>query len=796
MADDFTASTSTTGVLAVGGFVTGNIETAGDSDWFAITLAAGTRYQFFLQGSQIVQGTHSGGTLPNPVLRLHDASGAVIATADDEYGFNALLNFTAQTSGTYYLDASSAVAPNTGTYTISAKPFGSIAQIADYEINGFWQFTGSTARAWDHSIVTVDISQLAPAEQILAMKTLDLYDDVANITFSYTTGAADITFNHNGSGVAQGGGGVNAGHALPATVQISSDIGVAELNSHMFQVYLHEVGHALGLGHSGPYNGGSLSYSIDNLFANDTLQTTVMTYFGWPTAPLHDHVITPQMAEIYALQLVYGANNTTRLGDTTYGFNSTEPFYNFAAYGPAIAFTIYDSGGLDTLDASGYGMNQLIDLRPGQFSSIGGYTDNIAIYLTTQIETGVGGAGNDTLTGGDIDNILIGGPGNDTLNGGLGRDTASYAGASGTVSVSLLIPGAQNTGQGADTLIGIENLIGGAFDDTLTGDSGANVLAGGGGADTLIGGAGDDVYLIEQLGDVIVELGDGGDDTVRTTLPNVTLATFANVEHLIYIGDAPLILLGDDGANALNGGGGNDYLYAYGGDDVTTGGAGVDVFVLGDGNDTASGGDGQDYFYGENGNDTLSGDSGVDVFIAGAGTDVMYGGEGGDFFYGEDGADLGIGGGGNDIFVMAGGADIAYGDEGQDYFYMGDGDDVMHGGAGVDVMLGEAGNDTFNGGLGVDYLFLGPTGAGDNDTVIVDKNLSGVTVINAFEAGGTNDVIRLLNTGLTNFGQVQAAITDFTASGNFCVITIDSDTNIWLIGVQPSQLTSADFAFA
>ncbi|MES1149113.1 MAG: calcium-binding protein, partial [Bradyrhizobium guangdongense] len=202
------------------------------------------------------------------------------------------------------------------------------------------------------------------------------------------------------------------------------------------------------------------------------------------------------------------------------------------------------------------------------------------------------------------------------------------------------------------------------------------------------------------------------------------------------------------------------------------------------------------YFYGGDGNDALIGQGGVDVFIAGIGDDVMDGGAEGDYFYGEDGNDTGIGGAGNDIFVMVAGNDTANGDDGQDYFYMGFGDDVINGGAGVDVMLGEAGNDTFNGGLGVDYLFLGPGGAGDNDTVIVDKTNTGVEVVYNFEAGGANDTIRLTGTGWTNFQQVQAAITDYTASGAFCVLTLDADTSVWLIGVQPSQLTAADFAFA
>jgi serralysin len=122
-----------------------------------------------------------------------------------------------------------------------------------------------------------------------------------------------------------------------------------------------------------------------------------------------------------------------------------------------------------------------------------------------------GGAGNDTLSGGENDDILIGGAGNDVLDGGAGIDTASYAGGSAAVRVSLASTGAQATGGGGnDTLMGIENLVGGTGADLLIGDGGANVLDGGNGADQLSGGGGADV-LIGGGGRDMLEGGDGGD---------------------------------------------------------------------------------------------------------------------------------------------------------------------------------------------------------------------------------------------------------------------------------------------
>jgi Ca2+-binding RTX toxin-like protein len=110
-----------------------------------------------------------------------------------------------------------------------------------------------------------------------------------------------------------------------------------------------------------------------------------------------------------------------------------------------------------------------------------------------------GGLGNDSLNGGLGDDNLIGGAGNDVLNGGIGIDTAYYDTATLGVTVNLGLGASQNTvGAGLDTLVGIENLLGSSFNDTLTGSSLANVLNGGNGADLLIGGLGKDSYILTE----------------------------------------------------------------------------------------------------------------------------------------------------------------------------------------------------------------------------------------------------------------------------------------------------------
>ena len=137
------------------------------------------------------------------------------------------------------------------------------------------------------------------------------------------------------------------------------------------------------------------------------------------------YLVTPQMADILAIQRIYGAP-TTSVGNTTYGFNSTAgAIYNFDLYPkagfPAVpAFTIYNTGINNTLDASGYTTNDTINLNPNEWSSIGGLKNNIGIYTTTNIANAVAGSGNDLIIpNGSLSQkgTLTGGSGNDTFQG-------------------------------------------------------------------------------------------------------------------------------------------------------------------------------------------------------------------------------------------------------------------------------------------------------------------------------------------------------------------------------------------
>ena len=122
-----------------------------------------------------------------------------------------------------------------------------------------------------------------------------------------------------------------------------------------------------------------------------------------------------------------------------------------------------------------------------------------------------GGNGNDSLSGGSGADTLIGGPGDDRLDGGAANDTVDYSMAAGPVTIDLGLGTA--TGEGNDTLISIENVIGSNFSDSITGSAVANTLNGGGGDDTIHGGDGNDVLTggtgLDNL------FGDAGHDTLK-----------------------------------------------------------------------------------------------------------------------------------------------------------------------------------------------------------------------------------------------------------------------------------------
>ncbi|KQV33397.1 MULTISPECIES: hypothetical protein [unclassified Rhizobium] len=329
-----------------------------------------------------------------------------------------------------------------------------------------------------------------------------------------------------------------------------------------------------------------------------------------------------------------------------------------------------------------------------------------------------GGDGKDILKGGLDNDLLDGGLGDDTLDGGLGIDTATFATASSSLYLNLGYTTSQYTILGYKTLLGIENLIGGAFDDSLTGDANANRLEGRNGKDNLYGNAGADTLYGGNGNDYL----NGGDDNDKLYGGNDDDTLYGgNGADTLYGENGADKLYGDAGNDTLFGGSGKDELYGYADNDKLNGGDDDDKLDGGYGADTLHGDNGNDQLDGGYGNDTVFGDAGNDTLLVGYGTDTFDGGAGSDTvsfaniytsitltltattttwtYYtsakltfqlvenliGSSYADTLTGNAGNNVLDGANGNDILDGGAGNDTLIGGDGDDTLKGGAGSDA---------------------------------------------------------------------------------------------------------------
>ncbi|WP_395714912.1 M10 family metallopeptidase C-terminal domain-containing protein [Reyranella sp.] len=337
-------------------------------------------------------------------------------------------------------------------------------------------------------------SKVNAAEMAAVDDAMRLWSNVANVTFTpvnpggYTNSATILVANYSSS---SDGAAAYAYHPSPGSTGPTNSAGDVWINAYYqsnlspspgnyaYMAILHEVGHALGLEHPGGYNAGpgvTITYAKNAEYVEDSRQYTVMSYFD-ASATGANHVYqgttirasTPLLHDIAAIQRLYGANTDYATGDTTYGFNSNaDPAYRISSSTQQVVYCIWDGGGNDTLDASGYSTNQTIDLRAASFSDIGALTKNVSIAVGALIENAIGGSGNDSMIGNDVDNHLVGGNGNDRLtgnsgddllDGGAGFDTAIFQGLRATYTILTNGSDIRVFGvEGIDDLVGIEAL--------------------------------------------------------------------------------------------------------------------------------------------------------------------------------------------------------------------------------------------------------------------------------------------------------------------------------------------------
>jgi serralysin len=367
------------------------------------------------------------------------------------------------------------------------------------------------------------------------------------------------------------GGDVWVSMSQPSNFQL--DEGLYGLNT-----LVHETGHALGLSHPGAYNaapGVSITYGANAEYAQDARNYSIMSYFnprdlgststGVPTRDFDWSLMaiaygsTPMIHDILAAQAIYGADMTTRTGDTTYGFNSNagRDAFDFTKT-PWPTMTIWDAGGNDTLDASGYKVTQVIDLTPGSLSSIGGitYEDALANLSFAQVNANRAAAGYAPISEATYNANMAAFAADPEWRGRLTDNVG--------IAYGVTIENAKG-GSGKDTIIGNDAnnvLEGNAGDDSLSGRNGNDMLVGGVGNDALDGGNGTDTASYAHAsGSVTVNLAAG---TATGADGNDTLAAIENVIGSSYA----------------------DRIIGYANANTITAGDGIDVITLGGGNDT------------------------------------------------------------------------------------------------------------------------------------------------------------------------------------------------------------------
>ncbi|WP_374287828.1 M10 family metallopeptidase C-terminal domain-containing protein [Pseudomonas fluvialis] len=503
---------------------------------------------------------------------------------------------------------------------------------------------------------------LSKAQMSAVRQALNSWSAVSQLTFKEVRDSSSVAGDLRFGGFSGMPDSYAAWAYYPSTAPVGGDVWIGQVTndpaptpgSYDFHTFVHEIGHALGLKHPFESEAGNPAVLPSAL---DDARYSVMSYNSdydfLPTGPM--------LLDIAAIQHMYGANNQWKTGNDTYRWGASQQIFE----------TLWDAGGIDTIDASNQLRAVRIDLNPGAFSRIGAniydyqrgenVNDLLSIAYNVIIERAIGSAYDDELIGNNADNLLNGRAGNDTLRGGLGND--SY------VIDSINDRVIELDGQGYDSVrININQrdgqyrlpdyveegqlinsvdftLLGNALNNTLLGNARNNRLDGGSGADTMKGGAGNDTYVVDHAGDLIID--SAGLDSVESYI-SFTLGQ--GLENLVLLGHSAISGIGNNAANFIDGSqntagnlliglGGNDTYLLGSGDriqeasnagrdkaqsyfDITLDEHVEDLQLLGGANTQGIGNNLANTLLGNTGNNLLDGRAGVDKLYGGQGNDT------------------------------------------------------------------------------------------------------------------------------------------------------------------------------
>ena len=205
-----------------------------------------------------------------------------------------------------------------------------IADIIAYLTTGYWELYGEKSRSFNiksGDTLTVNITALTLDGQNLARGALEAWSTVSGIKFEFVShNDVHIVFGDDEPGAFSQSTTTADGTIIQSYVNISTEwlstYGI-QFDSYSYTTYIHEIGHALGLGHAGPYNGGHPNSLIDTISLYDSWQVSVMSYINQTenlfTTASYAHPVTPMLADVVAIQQLYGKPDSINAGDTIYG---------------------------------------------------------------------------------------------------------------------------------------------------------------------------------------------------------------------------------------------------------------------------------------------------------------------------------------------------------------------------------------------------------------------------------------------------------------------------------------------
>ena len=319
--DDAGAGVETQYGIAMGDSFQGSLATTDDVDWVKVELDTGTIYD--------ISQTDGAGVR----LSLLDAGGNQLIDGNLRRAGEKII-FSPDESGAYYIGINVKDDETAGDYEISLAentiPVGTYDDIADYMTSGN---RGYDEYLENGSVLTANITALNEDGQSLARFALDAWTSVTGITFNLVDDEdALITFDDEFEGAFTSFT-TTDNNLVAAQVNVSEQwltIHGTSIDSYSFQTYIHEIGHALGLGHPGPY-GDDYEYGVTIEYLIDSYQSTVMSYTDLTSNTYLNasptFAVTPMIADIIAIQALYGAPEDSNGGDTVYGYQTNVDGY-------------------------------------------------------------------------------------------------------------------------------------------------------------------------------------------------------------------------------------------------------------------------------------------------------------------------------------------------------------------------------------------------------------------------------------------------------------------------------------